>query len=69
MAKENAKKEVKRSDFIEFEDRLFDAIDDSGDRAVRVNDVIRDIFYNTDSSNSVRDPRTQTGEPSLFRKR
>jgi hypothetical protein len=30
MAKEKAKKEVNRSEFIEIEDQLFDASDDSG---------------------------------------
>jgi hypothetical protein len=35
MAKEKAKKEVNRSEFIEFEDLLFDAIDDSGNRVIR----------------------------------
>jgi len=34
MAKEKAKKEVNRSEFIEIEDRLFDAIVDSPYRAV-----------------------------------
>ena len=35
MANEKAKKEVNRSEFIEFEDALFDAIDDSGNRVIR----------------------------------